>query len=95
MVEPRRASLLASGAQIVADEAYAELRFDGQVPRPLAADAPDRVWHVGTISKTLCPGLRIGWVVPPARFRHAMLARKQAADLRRRAWRSRSCVCST
>jgi 2-aminoadipate transaminase len=76
-----RGVVLASGAQLVVDEAYAELRFDGRVARPLAADAPDRTWHVGTISKTLCPGLRVGWLVPPAQRHAAVLARKQAADL--------------
>lgn len=80
-VEPRRAELLASGGAILVDEAYAELRFDGALHRPIARDAPDRVWHVGSVSKTLSPGLRIGWLVPPAARRAAVLARKQASDL--------------
>jgi 2-aminoadipate transaminase len=80
-IEPRRAELLALPGPIVVDEAYAELRFDGEVHRPLALDAPDRVWHVGTVSKTLSPGLRIGWLVPPAAHRDAVIARKQASDL--------------
>ncbi len=79
-VEARRAELTGGGVVIV-DEAYAELRFDGRVDRPVAADAPDRVWHVGSVSKTLSPGLRIGWLVPPTAHREAVLARKQAADL--------------
>lgn len=66
---------------IVVDEAYAELRFDGRLPRLLLADAPDRVWHVGTISKTLAPGLRVGWLVPPSREHAAALDIKHAADL--------------
>lgn len=66
---------------VIADEAYAELRFDGRVPRPLVADARDRVWHVGTISKVICPGLRIGWLVPPRDARARVLAAKSAADL--------------
>ncbi|MDB4953827.1 MAG: hypothetical protein JWO36_1396 [Myxococcales bacterium] len=81
LIEAQRTNLIASGAEIVVDEAYAELRFDGELPRPLAIDAPDRVWHVGTISKTLAPGLRIGWLVAPARRRAAVLERKQASDL--------------
>jgi 2-aminoadipate transaminase len=76
-----RDSLLSTGRFVIADEAYAELRFDGRVGRPLFADAPTRVFHVGSFSKTLCPGLRIGWLVPPARFRQALLAAKRAADL--------------
>lgn len=66
---------------VIADEAYAELRFDGRLARPLIADAPERVWHVGTISKTIAPGLRIGWLVPPPAAHDEALAIKQAADL--------------
>jgi 2-aminoadipate transaminase len=81
-LEPaERERLLASGRFVIADEAYAELRFDGEVRRPLCADAPDHVFHVGTFSKTLCPGLRVGWLVPPARFRQALLDAKRTADL--------------
>lgn len=76
-----RIALIRSGDPMIVDEAYAELRFDGRVPRPLIADAPDRVWHVGTISKTICPGLRIGWLIPPPGALPAALQRKQASDL--------------
>ena len=63
----------------IADEAYTELRFDGQVPRPLVADAP--AWHIGTISKTIAPGLRVGWLIPPARHHDEALEIKAATDL--------------
>jgi 2-aminoadipate transaminase len=76
-----REALLASGRFLVVDEAYAELRFDGKAARPLVADAPEHVFHVGTFSKTLCPGLRVGWLVPPTRFRQALLVAKRNADL--------------
>jgi 2-aminoadipate transaminase len=76
-----RERLLASGRLLMVDEAYAELRFDGKAGRPLCADAPDHVFHVGTFSKTLCPGLRVGWVVGPGRFRQALLSAKRNADL--------------
>jgi 2-aminoadipate transaminase len=45
------------------------------------ADDRARVWHVGTFSKTLCPGLRVGWLVPPPQQREDALALKHAADL--------------
>jgi 2-aminoadipate transaminase len=77
----RREALLASGAPIIADEAYAELRFDGRTERPLLADARDRVWHVGTVSKALCPGLRVGWLVPPRDGRARALRLKHHEDL--------------
>jgi 2-aminoadipate transaminase len=76
-----RDALLASSEPMIVDEAYAELRFDGITPRPLLADAPDRVWHVGTISKTIAPGLRVGWLIPPASHHAAALELKSAADL--------------
>ncbi|HUS31650.1 MAG TPA: PLP-dependent aminotransferase family protein [Kofleriaceae bacterium] len=73
--------LLDRDEPLIVDEAYAELRFDGSVPRPLIADAPERVWHVGTISKTIAPGLRVGWLIPPEAEHDAVLELKSAADL--------------
>jgi 2-aminoadipate transaminase len=66
---------------IIEDDAYAELPFDGNVPRPLVADARNRVWHVGTFSKVLCPGLRVGWLIPPAEHAREALNVKQEIDL--------------
>jgi 2-aminoadipate transaminase len=66
---------------LIVDEAYAELRFDGTLPRLFLADAPDRVFHIGTISKTLAPGLRVGWLVPPEHAHAAALDIKHAVDL--------------
>ncbi len=74
-------AILSSEVPVIADEAYAELRFDGATPRPLLADAGDRTWHVGTLSKILCPGLRVGWLVPPASQRDRALEAKRRSDL--------------
>lgn len=74
-------SLLDSARELIVDEAYAELRFDGRVLPPLVGEAPDRVWHVGTVSKTIAPGLRVGWLIPPARHHAAALDLKHEADL--------------
>ncbi len=78
---PQRDAIVGTGHPIIADEAYAELRFDGRLERPLLADARDRVWHVGTFSKVLCPGLRVGWLVPPRTVLGAVLRAKRARDL--------------
>jgi 2-aminoadipate transaminase len=66
--------------EVVIDEAYTELRFDGRDDRLVPHDS-ERTWRIGTLSKTLCPGLRIGWLVPPPRHHARVVADKQAADL--------------
>ncbi|HEY1954496.1 MAG TPA: PLP-dependent aminotransferase family protein [Polyangiaceae bacterium] len=67
----------AAHAPIIADDAYAELRFDGaRTRRPF-----DTVWRVATFAKTLCPGLRIGCLVPPREHRARALRLKRDADL--------------
>jgi 2-aminoadipate transaminase len=68
-------------AWLLEDDAYAETVFDGGVPRPLCADAPERAFHIGTFSKVLCPGLRIGWLVPPRALFGRCLQLKQGSDL--------------
>ncbi len=76
-----RQALLGGGSYIVEDDAYADLRFDGPASRPLLADIPEQVLHVGTFSKTLSPGLRIGWLIAPRRLRRRALQIKQGIDL--------------
>src|SRR5690606_40446367 len=68
-------------AVIMEDDAYAETAFDGRLARPLLADAPDAVLHVGTLSKILCPGLRIGWLVTRHPKFAELLREKQQTDL--------------
>jgi len=68
------------GFLIVDDTAYRRLRFTGEEPMPLAA-LTDRVVTVGTVSKILCPGLRVGYLVGPAPVVAAVVLVKQAVDL--------------
>lgn len=79
--DARRRTIISRGGAIIADEAYAELRFDGRLERPLIADARDRTWHVGTVSKTLCPGLRVGWLIPPRAHLESATEAKRDLDL--------------
>ena len=81
----RRAALNAIAADhrvaILEDDPYGELAFAGPPPRPIAADSQGNVIYAGTFSKTLAPGLRIGWIWgDPAIIRKATIC-KQAADL--------------
>jgi 2-aminoadipate transaminase len=67
---------------ILDDDPYGELRYMGTRPLPLAAfDKEGWVIRASTFSKTLSPGLRIGWVTAADEIIHEMVIAKQAADL--------------
>ncbi|MEO7330771.1 MAG: PLP-dependent aminotransferase family protein, partial [Minicystis sp.] len=67
---------------VLEDDPYGELRFQGEAPPPLAAlDESGVVIHLGTFSKTLAPGVRLGWLVGPRELVRAATIAKQAADL--------------
>jgi 2-aminoadipate transaminase len=81
LVGPRREALLARGDHLLVDEAYGDLRFDGYTRRPMCADAPDRVWQVGSFSKVVGPGLRVGWLIPPRAYRQMVVDRRSGTSL--------------
>jgi 2-aminoadipate transaminase len=68
------------GFTIVEDDPYGELRWWGPSLPSLAAFT-DRVVHLGTVSKILCPGMRVGHVLAPKRIADALVLLKQSADL--------------
>ena len=67
---------------ILEDDPYGELRFEGQpLPKVAAIAGRDHVVYLGTFSKTLAPGLRIGWLLAPPSLMKAVTIAKQASDL--------------
>jgi 2-aminoadipate transaminase len=71
----------AIGLPLVEDNPYGELWFDAPPPPPLAASAGDGAVYLGSFSKVLAPGLRLGYLVAPRRLYPKLLQAKQAADL--------------
>jgi 2-aminoadipate transaminase len=71
----------AAGVPIVEDNPYGELWFDAPPPAPIASHWSAGTVYLGSFSKVLAPGLRLGYVIaPPAVFAKLVQA-KQAADL--------------
>lgn len=69
------------GFRIVEDEPYRQLRYAGDPLPSLAEFAPEHVISLGSFSKVIAPGLRIGWIRTTADIRASVTIAKQAADL--------------
>lgn len=70
------------GIAILEDDPYGELRFRGErQPSLMALDDAGVVLQLGTFSKTLAPGMRIGWLTGPKALMRGATTAKQAADL--------------
>jgi GntR family transcriptional regulator/MocR family aminotransferase len=80
----RRGALVAwaarHGGLVIEDDYDAEFRYDRMAAGAVQGLDPGRVAHVGTVSKTLAPGCRIGWLSLPAHLVDDVRARKVAAD---------------
>ena len=81
----RRHALLAWAREhdgvIIEDDYDAEHRYDRPALRAMQAMDPNHVAYLGSVSKTLAPALRLGWLVLPTVLRANIVSRKQLTDL--------------
>ena len=85
MTEPRRAAVaqvaIETGLPIIEDNPYGDLWFDAPPAPSLSSRHPEGSVYLGSFSKILAPGLRLGYLVAPPALYPKMLQAKQAADL--------------
>jgi DNA-binding transcriptional MocR family regulator len=70
-----------AGLLVVEDNPYGLLGFDSEPLRALRADDPQGVVYLGTFSKTVAPGLRVGWALAPPGIRDKLVLAAEAAVL--------------
>ncbi len=82
--EERRARLLELAARhgffVLEDGVYADLRYEGSDPGPLRSLDPAHVIYVDSLSKTVAPGLRAGWVAASGPVLDRIIAEKRDDD---------------
>jgi 2-aminoadipate transaminase len=85
MTEERRAAVaqvaIDTGLPIIEDNPYGDLWFDAPPAPSLSSRHPDGSVYLGSFSKILAPGLRLGYLVAPTALYPKLLQAKQAADL--------------
>ena len=81
----RRQELLAiaqrEGILVLEDDPYGLLGFEGEVPRAIRADDAEGVIYLGSFSKTIASGLRVGWAVAPHGVREKLVLAAESAVL--------------
>jgi DNA-binding transcriptional MocR family regulator len=69
------------GLLILEDDPYGLLGFDGPAPRAIRADDDQQVIYLGSFSKTIASGLRVGWAVAPHGVREKLVLAAESAVL--------------
>lgn len=69
------------GLFLIEDNPYGKLRFSGDQPPSFMRLLPKQTLLLGSFSKTIVPGFRLGWIVAPDALMDKLLVAKQAADL--------------
>jgi GntR family transcriptional regulator/MocR family aminotransferase len=77
----RRRELLTWLGLVIEDDYDAEHRYDRAPVAAVQGSAPDRVAYLGSVSKSLAPAMRIGWLIAPRGMQAELLATKHASDL--------------
>lgn len=70
-----------AGCYIVEDDPYGELRYSGTEKSSFANIIPEQTILLGSFSKIVVPGFRLGWIVVPDELYDKLIIAKQAADL--------------
>jgi 2-aminoadipate transaminase len=70
-----------AGVLLLEDDPYGLLGFDGKVPRAIRADDEEGVVYLGSFSKTIAAGLRVGWAVAPHAVREKLVLAAEASVL--------------
>lgn len=73
--------LQVGNAYLIEDDPYGELRFRGERQTSFFELAPDNTILLGSFSKVVVPGFRIGWLVAPPHIQEKLIIAKQATDL--------------
>lgn len=82
------------GVAVLEDDPYGEICFEGRRHPPLfALDEDGVVLYLSTFSKTLAPGLRLGWMAGPPSFLRAATIAKQGIDLHTSTLNQRAAAC--
>ncbi len=69
------------GVMVIEDDPYGEIYYADPGPLPALRASSDDVIYLGSFSKTMAPGIRVGWMVVPPSLVDVLLMAKESADI--------------